>query len=162
MYGKPDIPMVALKGDKETIMMFNKLSDPDREKVMERAVKKGAQAVVSEARMRAPMGKTGTLKENIKEVILTSEGFFVSVGISFKTGLRGAGFYGLFIEKGTKPRYQKKRNKVPLRTPKFVGEMPRTPFLEPAFEAKKGQAAKIIMRAIQKDVMKTAKKYGYK
>ena len=155
-------PMLALEGDKETIRMFDKLSDPDREKIMEKAVRKGAQEMVQEARILAPMGKTGKLKKSIKQVILTSRDVFVSVGISFKTGLRGDAFYGLFIEKGTKPRYQKTRNSVPLRTPKFVGEMGSAPFLEPAFEAKKGQAARIIMKAIQRSVMLKAKKWGAK
>lgn len=169
---------LELEGDKETILMFNKLTEETKRKVLIKATRQGAAVVRDEARKRAPIGRYttsrsgGNLRRNIVEVIMTSGEFLASVGISWrnKRGTRGSAFYGLFVERGTKPRYQqlnKKfsdigRRRIIGSTPKSVGEMVSRPFLEPAFDAKKGEAAKVIISSLKKIIIKTAKKYGAK
>tara|TARA_R100000808_G_scaffold489_1_gene2457 strand:+ start:2331 stop:2819 length:489 start_codon:yes stop_codon:yes gene_type:complete len=152
---------MMLEGDKETSRMFKKLAEPQQKQVLKSSTKKGAILIRNEARMRAPV-KTGTLIRNINEVLLLATNYFSDFGVSFRVNNQSDGYYGLFIEKGTKPRYQKNRKSERYSVPKYVGVVGASPFLEPAFEAKKGQASKIIIEALKKSIFQVAKKWGFK
>lgn len=152
---------ITIEGDKETVKMWHELSEPKQKRILKESTEKGAKLIRAEAKMRTPF-KTGNLYENIREVLLIWTDFFASVGVSFRVNNQDDGYYGLFIEKGTKPRYMKNRKSERYSVPKFVGEMTEQPFLEPAFDAKRDQASKIIMNAIKKSIFKEAKKYGNK
>jgi HK97 gp10 family phage protein len=161
---------IVIKGDKKTIKMFHELSEPKQKRILKTASEKGAKLIRNEARLRAPM-KTGRLIRNIKEVLLIWTDFFASVGVSFRVNNQDEGYYGLFIEKGTKKRYQllnkqisyaSGRRRIVGGTYKYVGRVRRDPFLEPAFESQKANAARIIINDIRESIFKEAKKYGAK
>jgi HK97 gp10 family phage protein len=154
-------PSLSLTGDKETIKMFHELGEPKQKRILKTSSEKGAKLIQAEARMRAPV-RSGTLLKNIDTVVLIATDFFASVGVSFRINNQNDGYYGLFIEKGTRPRYMKNRKSKRYSVPKFVGEMVSEPFLVPAFDSKKFQAATIIKNDLKKSIFKEAKRYGAK
>ena len=146
---------IKLDGDKELIRKFRKLEHAFSQEALVGAVTAGAKVIEREAKVRAPV-KTGILRDAITSEQLKTKKNLVEVGVSWriKKGISGAGkpsrvpaYYGIMVEKGTKSRKRKKKSKKPLvffKEPKSTGRGPARPFLEPAFESKRQQAAWVI------------------
>jgi hypothetical protein len=83
---------------------------------------------------------------------LKSTSKLAKVGVSWRKGKasRTDAFYGIMIEKGTKPR----RRKDGVRT----GTGPARPFLIPAFDSKREQVARQIKIELSRLLRKAAKK----
>ena len=104
---------------------FGDLEKKAQRAVLRAALRKAGRIVQKEARERAPK-RVGTLKKNIAAKLSVRE-----AGNSYvDVGYRKKAFYGRFVEKGTK-RAQAK------------------PYLEPALEAKKGEALDAFREALQ-------------
>ena len=103
---------VEIEGDKELIRKLNKMSQGFRSKALLHAVTQGGEIVKREASARAPVnkkGRGGTLRDSITVVKLKETSKLAKVGVSWRKGKgRKDAFYGLFVEKGTKPRMRKK------------------------------------------------------
>jgi HK97 gp10 family phage protein len=93
---------------------------------IDEVLKAGAQPILEQAKINAPVGDTGYLKGSlaVKTGSKKSNKHYVTIGVH-----RGSkGYYAFFVEKGHKgPR-----------------PAPPHPFLEPAFDARKDEANTII------------------
>ena len=73
---------------------------------------------------------------------------------------RNAAYYGVMVEKGTKPRANKTWRKKTLATPKSTGTMPAQPFLGPAWDAKRDAAGRKIKNELSDMIRKKVKRNG--
>ena len=138
-------PGIDLKidGDKDLIRQFNRLGKGLGKQALTDATVEGANVIKREAILKAPQGKTGKLKRSIESVVLKQKEKLVKVGVSFQS-IKSPVFYGLFVEKGTKLRK--------------TGKMKPRPFLEPAYDAKRRQAADVIKKELWRIIMKLKKR----
>lgn len=163
----PQQTTVKIDGDKKLIRQFRALSKGLGQKALVYAVERGAELIVAEAQARAPV-RSGRLRDSIHSQELISGAKEASVGVSWrvKGGVSGKGkasrhptFYGIMVEKGTKPRQRKTWRKKPLTTgTASTGTMPSQSFLEPAYDAKKQQASERIKRELAKLIDKVARR----
>lgn len=109
---------LRFKGGKELARELNKLDTRMRRNIIREAVREGADVVIEEAQIRAPV-RTGQLRDSIKRQLDSKES--TKYAAVYKVGW--SVFYGHLIEFGI-PAYG-------------VGAQP---FLRPAFEAKRGEA----------------------
>lgn len=119
-----------VRGDREALRAFDRLSALGQASVLSEAATAGADPLVRAAKGKAP---DAVIREGIRLINIEVNG---RGKVTAKVGLPGGKkpwFYGLFIERGTGPRVQKK-------TGRRTGSMPAKPFLRPAFESAKGQA----------------------
>jgi HK97 gp10 family phage protein len=153
---------VRIDGVDDLNRKFKRLSRPLKQRSLQRAVLTGARVIRDEARLKAPRGETGNLKTQIKARLKKTKKFSVAAAISWtKAGGPFPGFYGLFIEKGTKRRQRKRWRKQPMRKPANTGAMTTSQaFLEPAYDAKKGLAAEILKLELWKLVQQRVKGRG--
>ena len=152
---------VRVDGIEDLNKKLKKLSRPLQKKSLQQAVLRGARVIRDEARSKAPRGESGNLKTQIKARLKKSTKFAVAAAVSWtKSGGPSPGFYGLFIEKGTKRRQRKRWRKIPLRKPANTGTMVSQPFLEPAYDAKKLKAAEILKAELWKLVQRRVKGRG--
>lgn len=153
--------MTVIKGEKELRALLNGMERQFSDPIMQKANAKAAEPLVHEIHKRAPVGKTGNLadsigivksgKKNKKELGL------IEVGARRKGGHKG--FAAHLVEFGTKKRRVKKRHPI------FGfdrGKMPKEPFVEPSWEAKKdevlGRVTKELSNEITKYLKRTAPK----
>jgi len=150
---------VEIEGDKELIKKLNRMSKGFRSKALLHAVTQGGEIVEREAKAQASVRK-GTLRDSITTVKLKSASKLAKVGVSWRKGKgRKDAFYGLFIEKGTKPRMRKKWRKKPLKTgPVSTGTGPVRSFLIPAFHSKREQVAREIKVQLSRLIRRAVKK----
>ena len=158
---------VVIEGDVELMRLLKGFSKGFKEKALLYAVKRGGEVIKREAQARAPR-RTGNLRRSIMVDQLKSTKKLAKVGISWrvKDGVSGLGqasrnpaFYGIMVEKGTRPRFRKSYLGVPLSTgPASTGTMPARPFLEPAYDSKRGQASKEIKKELSMIIKKAVKK----
>jgi HK97 gp10 family phage protein len=145
---------VDIQGDEELIRKLNGMSKGFRSKALLHAVTQGGEIVKREASARAPVnkkGRGGALRDSITVVKLKETSKLAKVGVSWRKGKgRKDAFYGLFVEKGTKPR----RRKDGVST----GTGPARPFLIPAFDSKREQVARQIKIELSRLLRKAAKK----
>jgi len=166
---------VEIQGDEELIRKLNTMSKGFRSKALLHAVTQGAKIVEREAKARAPMrkgGKGGTLRRSITTMKLKSTSKLAKVAVGWRKGKssRTDAFYGIMIEKGTKPRHKKKRKSKGLdragRSRKNLtvgragstGTGPARPFLIPAYDSKREQVARQIKIELSRLLRKAAKK----
>jgi len=137
-----------LQGMKELDRMLKQLPRSMSKTVMRNTLKKAAKPIQVEAKMNAPVGATGNLKDSI--VISTK----------LKKGQRRAAMrlgevvmyvgstapHAHLVEFGTVPRQQKGG--------KFTGQMPANPFFRNAWDAKKDEAYKILQTDVWKELDK--------
>lgn len=166
---------VEIEGDDELIKKLNGMSQGFRSKALLHAVTMGGEIVKREASARAPKRKTGnggTLARSITVVKMKETSKLAKVAVSWRKGRssRTGAFYGIMIEKGTKPRHKKRSKAVGLdkkgRSRKNItvgqagstGTGPALPFLIPAYDSKreavskeiKVQLSRLIRRAVKK------------
>ena len=153
---------IKIDGIEELSRDLKRLSRPLQQKSLQQAVLTGAKVIRDKARADAPRGRTGNLKTQIKARLKRSKKFSVAAAVSWaKGGGRHSGFYGLFIERGTKRRQRKKWREKPLKNPANTGAMTTSQaFLEPAYDSKKNQAMEILKTELWKLVKKRAKNRG--
>jgi HK97 gp10 family phage protein len=109
----------TIRGIEQLEAKLHKLSLVGQRKVLQKALKKGAEVIRQEAELRAPRGETGTLAR--EQIISVSQGDSAADQATVKIGASMKGFYGLFQELGTIHHVAQ-------------------PFLEPALESKKDEA----------------------
>jgi HK97 gp10 family phage protein len=146
---------VDIEGDKELIKKLNSMSKGFRSKALLHAVTQGAEIIEREAKARAPRRdgvSGGTLKRSITTKTLKSTNKLAKVAVSWRKGKasRTDAFYGIMVEKGTKPRSRKDGAST--------GTMPSRPFLIPAFDSKREQAQRKIKVALSRLIRKAVKK----
>jgi HK97 gp10 family phage protein len=149
-----------IEGDEELIRKLNKMSKGFRSQALLHAVTQGGEIVEREAKARAPVrksgrgksGRGGTLRESITTVKLKSTSKLAKVGVSWRTSKssRFPAFYGIMVEKGTKPRSRKDGVST--------GTMPSRPFLIPAFDSKREHVARQIKIELSRLLRKAMKK----
>lgn len=137
------------------------LSKPLQQKSLAEAVMKGARVIRDQARSQAPRGKTGNLQQEIKARLKKGTRWVMAAAVSWtKGGGRYPGYYGLFLEKGTKRRQRKSWREEPLKTPANTGVMVSRPFLEPAYDSKKAKAAQVMKAELARAIRKRVKGRG--
>ena len=148
---------VKLTGDRALLRKLKALGSTHDSDIVA-AITKGAKIIEAEAKSRAPKGKTGTLKESISSG-QDKKAAKPTVLVSWRRGgpSRTDGFYGLFLERGTKPRVRTKYAKKKMRKPAYTGRVKAKPFLEPAYDQTKDQAQRVITAELKKLIEKTAK-----
>jgi len=149
-------------GDKELIKVMRSLSKDFQQQALVAAVSEGAKIIEAEAKARAPVA-TGGLRDNIIHEVLLKKPKNVEVGVSWRVAggsSRNAAFYGVMVEKGTKPRANKTWRKKPLAKPKSTGTMPAQPFLGPAWDAKKDAPQRKIKNELSDMIRKKVKRNG--
>ena len=146
---------VEIEGDEELMRKLNAMSKGFRSKALLHAVTQGAEIVEREAKARAPVrkgGRGGTLRRSITTMTLKETSKLAKVAVGWRKGRasRTDAFYGIMIEKGTRPR----RRKDGVST----GTGPARPFLIPAFHSKREQVARQIKIELSRLLRKAAKK----
>jgi HK97 gp10 family phage protein len=148
---------VDIEGGEELNRKLNKMSKGFRSKALLHAVTQGGEIVEREAKARAPVrtsgrGRKGVLRESITTVKLKSANKLAKVGVSWSTSKSSAfpAFYGIMLEKGTKPRSRKDG----VRT----GTGPVRSFLIPAFDSKREAVAREIKVQLSRLIRKAVKK----
>lgn len=147
---------VRITGAKEMEAALRQLPDYIAKKVVVSALKEAAQPILDEARARAPVGQEskgrvrlrrskkgkvtisnyGKLKLDLKIVTVPAKLTAYSATVAVTVG---KAFWGMFLEFGT--RHQRK-----------------TPFLRPAFEAKKMEALNRLGQALGRGIEQAAEK----
>ena len=148
-----------IQGDEELIRKLTKMSKGFRAKALLHAVTQGGEIVEREAKARAPVRK-GTLRDSITTVKLKSTSKLAKVAVSWRKGKasRTAAFYGIMVEKGTKPRFRKTWRKKPLEKPASTGRGPQRAFLIPAYHSKREQVAREIKEQLSRLIKLEVKK----
>ena len=146
---------VEIEGDEELIRKLNKMSKGFRSKALLHAVTQGAKIVEREAKARAPVnkkGRGGTLRDSITTVKLKETSKLAKVAVSWRKGraARTGAFYGIMLEKGTKPRSRKDGVST--------GTGPVRSFLIPAYHSKRGQVSRQIKVELSRLIRKAVKK----
>jgi HK97 gp10 family phage protein len=131
------------------------MSQGFRSKALLHAVTQGGEIVKREASARAPVrksGRGGRLRDSMAVVKLKSTSKLAKVGVSWRKGraARTGAFYGIMVEKGTKPRSKKDGAST--------GTMPSRPFLIPAYDSKRTEVARQIKIELSRLLRKAAKK----
>ena len=167
---------VEIEGDEELIRKLNGMSKGFRTKALLHAVTQGAEIVEREAKARAPVrksgrGRKGRLRDSITTVKLKSASKLAKVAVSWRKGRasRTAAFYGIMLEKGTKPRHKKRRKSgrdikgrrrknLTVGRAASTGTGPERAFLIPAFESKREQVAREIKVQLTRLIRRAVKK----
>lgn len=149
--------MIQLKGERELRACLDGLGRLVSDPLMQKANAKAAEPLVHELHKRAPVGETGNLaesmgivkpgKKNKKELGL------IEIGARRKGGYKG--FAAHLVEFGTKKRRVKKRHPI------FGfdrGKMPKEPFIEPSWEAKKEEVLGRVTKELSNEVTKYLKR----
>ena len=151
---------VEIEGDEELIRKLNKMSKGFRSKALLHAVTQGAEIIEREAKANAPV-RTGLLRRAITTITLKETNKLAKVAVGWRNSKASQfpAFYGLFAEKGTKPRQRKRWRNKPLKTgPVSTGTMPSRSFLVPAYHSKRGQAQRKIKVELSRLIRKAVKK----
>ena len=151
---------VEIEGDEELIKKLNAMSKGFRSKALLHAVTQGAEIIEREAKANAPV-RTGLLRRAITTITLKETNKLAKVAVGWRNSKasRFPAFYGLFAEKGTKPRQRKTWRNKPLKTgPVSTGTMPSRSFLIPAYHSKRGQAQRKIKVELSRLIRKAVKK----
>ena len=156
---------VDIQGDEELVRKLKAMSKGFRTKALLHAVTQGGEIVEREAKARAPVrksgrGRKGRLRDSITTVKLKSTSKLAKVGVSWRKGRasRTDAFYGIMLEKGTKPRFRKKWRKKSLKKPASTGRGPQRAFLIPAFDSKREQVAREIKEQLSRLIKLEVKK----
>lgn len=129
--------MSDIRGFKQLSKKLSQLEDKTARKITRRGAAKFAQVVRKEMKKNAPK-KTGTLAKNMKYKITKIN----SGGWTAHIGAFGDGFYGRFIEKGTKKHALTKKGRVisingAVKSNVIHPGQRARPFIEKSFNAKK-------------------------
>ena len=149
---------VVIKGDKELKRKLKALPIKVRGKALQDAAMAGGKVYADSASEKAPKGKTGRLKRDIKARLVTRDADSISIGVSWRTGRgsRTAAFYGLFFHKGKNPRQRLGRGKKVV-TFGSTGSMPRNRFLDKAFDESTAEANRAVATVLRRSVEEVAR-----
>lgn len=144
---------VEVTGGPELKRALQRLETGIRVEILSDAVEAAAGVVLKEAKARAPRGsgpagKYGRLRDNIVKSIdpkLTDPNRVV-----WEVGPNSDGFYGLFLEKGTKQRHHK-------RSGKSVGSMRARHWLRKSFQQAQKRAAAAMQKSMKRKVERMAR-----
>lgn len=137
---------IKVMGDIELSRKIQALVDVAESKHIRQALREGSKPIVQEARARAP---SKTIKRGIRFLRVVrryGNALVAEVGLP---GGRKPWFHGLFIERGTGPRVQKKG--------RSTGSMPAQPFLRPAAAAKAREASEKFYESLRRRIEAVAR-----
>ena len=123
------------------------------EKLHAKALEKGAEPVVNQAKQLAPRGKSGRLRQSIgAEYSDKSKTVRIGIGEPVSTRNSSTGFYGRFQNDGWHPAGGRRRKDRALdkRTKHTAGKVRGKNFLNTAMNAQEGSAYKIILEELTK------------
>lgn len=123
---------------KDLLVKLNKLPEKIKNRVVKGAVRASAKPIIKEAKKIVPV-KTGNLKKSIGVTKRRDKGSVVTYSVSPRKGGKYDGFYGFFLEVGTK-------------------KMSPHPFLRPAFENAGKESIKAFKEYMQKRIEKELRK----
>ena len=126
-----------LEGFKELDSALKKLPGFVAQKLLDKATRSGATVVRREAR-KIVLKKTGNVRKNIG--VRRKRGSRIPTSVTYSIGWLSDGFYGRFLELGT--RY-----------------VPAKPHLRPAFEANKREIMEKIRFILWRGILRETKKY---
>ena len=144
---------VEVLGLAEVRRALQQLPDEVRRQVLDRAVEAAADEVLTEAQRRVPVGRTGKLKRALDKAkhhkFSDSKRAVWVIGPDPVVGAsRRDGFYGLFVEKGTKDRTHK--------SGKSVGRTRATHWLRKSYRGAKKRALAAMAREIKSGISRVA------
>lgn len=151
---------VEIEGDEELMRKLNAMSKGFRSKALLHALTQGAEIIEREAKARAPK-RSGLLRRAITTITLKSGSKLAKVAVGWRNSKASQfpAFYGIMVEKGTKPRRRKSWRKVPLKTgTASTGSAPSNAFLIPAYDAKRRDADRKIKVELSRLIRKAVKK----
>jgi HK97 gp10 family phage protein len=129
-----------MTGAKELSKLLKKLPVKVEKNFMRQAVRAGARVVVKDARKRVPKN-TGNLAKSLGVVSRRAKNITMSVKARSGKKQKNDGFYGRFIEFGTR-------------------KMAARPFLRPALESNVSNIIKAMADKLNQAIDKFVKKYG--
>lgn len=138
---------ISLLGDKELSKKLERLAGKSQRKVVRGAITKAAKIPLKEAKQRAPKGKSGLLRKNIKSKSIKRSrklsGRVIQTGTRVQMNIPSASkyYYPAAIEYGVKSSNSKKRQKG-------------TPFLRPALLNNKTKIFSLLKSEIGKGIIK--------
>ena len=127
------------------------------------ALAKGARVIRDDARLRAPVGKTGNLKKNIvmkRDSNPQRSGANERYTVGVRGGAKNYANTKRNVRKGRAGKeYKTDGNTYYWRFKEFgTKKMPADPFLRPAFESKKEEALNVIASTLASGIERAAKK----
>lgn len=135
--------LVRIEGLKELGRAIEQLDTKIQKRILRSATAAGARVIAKEAKANAPED-TGNLKKNIRTKNIKPDKLGKQesvVGVRVKGKTKDSAFYWRFVEFGT-------------------AKMPAKPFLRPAFESKKVEAAQKMKDQLNKRITAEAEKIG--
>jgi HK97 gp10 family phage protein len=141
---------IQLRGSEELIRNLRSLDQAIRQEIANSTLTEAASEIADRARSRVPT-RTGKLASLIG-YHLFQDGDFPAARVGVNAEHRASqkdGFYAIMVERGTKPRFAKNRNKKPMIRPASRGTAPRKPFLGPAFDEVAPKVADVLARKIE-------------
>lgn len=139
---------VKLQGGKELERKLLALDRKIARKIVSQALRAGAKVILKQARANAPK-RTGLLRRSLKVKAGKSKKGRVSFVVQTAAGhYKGETFYGSFVEFGHKLGKRRRAKGVKDERKRI----PAQPFLEPAFNSKKEQAARVIADVIRQGI----------
>ncbi len=126
----------SIAGMREFLDALNELDYTKQKKVLQKAVREGAEPIRVEAGNRAPVGETGNLRQS---QMITAAGQGATIDeVSVKIGPELDAFYGLFQEIGT-------------------AFAPAQQFLLPAFNDKLSESQELIGQILWNEIQKATR-----
>lgn len=154
---------IQIQGMKQLQHALDRLPKNVARKVSRRSVRRGAVIIQADAKRRVPVD-TGALKRSIRVV---ESGRMSRKGIVLfrvRTIRKHGGYYANLVEFGTQPRVvalaklrDKATGRVRLIKNLNVGAMPAKPFMRPAFDTKKREAARAIEAELRRGIEEEAR-----
>jgi len=148
---------VAITGDKELLEVLKRLPKHISDKILDKAIRKGANILKKEASLRAPSRKGNNVLRRYgkglkREIIVRKLAKRKARGETIlQVGPSRDAFYGIFVEFGTVHRYHK--------SGKSVGAITQDnaqPFMRPAFDAKVDEIQSEATKILRDEVMRAA------
>jgi HK97 gp10 family phage protein len=141
---------LRIDGVEELVRKLNQLSQELRDEIGTATLTEAATEMADRARNRVPR-RTGKLGSLIGFHLFKDEGYPAArVGVNpAHTASQKDGFYAIMVERGTKPRQAKNRNKKPMIKTANRGTAPRKPFLGPAFDEVSPRVVEILAKHLE-------------
>jgi HK97 gp10 family phage protein len=139
---------LKLQGGAELAAKLETLPTRVANKVIRQSLRIGTKIILAETVAKAPVN-TGLLKKTLKVRAMKRRRNQIGVQVITEGGFyQGKAFYGAFLEFGHKAGPRKLGNKRQ--------QVPAKPFIKPAFDAVKEQAASVILQAMKQGIEREA------
>jgi hypothetical protein len=140
--------MIGLRidGEKQLLRQLKRMGDAAGDSAQREALTSASAPIITDAQGRTD---SENIREGIRLIQIVREGGEYRAEIGLPGG-RQKWFYGLWVERGTGPRQQKK-------TGRLTGSMPARPFLRPAFDTQASRARDLYFATLRASIERAAR-----